>query len=123
MLGKAEVLALCRAEHGDPFAALGMHRDGKGQWWLRALQPGANAVLAVDAASGAEVAELKERRIDALGGASGFFEAALPADISPFRYRLRVVWPGGVQEIDDPYGFPAILGDLDVWLLAEGSHL
>jgi 1,4-alpha-glucan branching enzyme len=123
VLGKAEVLALCRAEHGDPFAALGMHRDGKGQWWLRALQPGANAVFAVDAASGAEVAELKERRIDALGGASGFFEAALPADISPFRYRLRVVWPGGVQEIDDPYGFPAILGDLDVWLLAEGSHL
>jgi len=29
MLRKAEALALCRAEHGDPFAVLGMHRAGR----------------------------------------------------------------------------------------------
>ena len=27
MLNKAEVLALCHAEHGDPVAALGLHAD------------------------------------------------------------------------------------------------
>ena len=123
MLKKAEVLALCRAEHGDPFAVLGMREDAKGRLWLRTLQPGANAVFALDAASGAEVMELPQRQIDALGGPSGFFEAALPAGARPFKYRLKVVWPGGTQEVADPYAFPAILGDLDAWLLAEGSHL
>ncbi len=123
MLKKAEVLALCRAEHGDPFAVLGMREDAKGRLWLRTLQPGANAVFALDAASGAEVMELPQRQIDALGGPSGFFEAALPAGTRPFKYRLKVVWPGGTQEVADPYAFPAILGDLDAWLLAEGSHL
>ncbi|MDR3222011.1 MAG: 1,4-alpha-glucan branching protein GlgB [Candidatus Accumulibacter sp.] len=126
MLRKTEVLALCRGEHGDPFAVLGLHGDGKGRTWLRALQPGASAVFALDAASGAEVMELVQRKIDALDGPSGFFEALLPPlpeGRQPFKYRLKVVWPGGAQEIDDPYSFPAILGDLDAWLLAEGSHL
>ena len=27
MLNKDEALALCRAEHGDPFAVLGPHKD------------------------------------------------------------------------------------------------
>ncbi|MDR1709322.1 MAG: 1,4-alpha-glucan branching enzyme, partial [Candidatus Accumulibacter sp.] len=123
MLKKAEVLALCRGEHGDPFAALGLHADAKGRLWLRSLQPGARAVSAVDAETGAEIAALVERKIDALGGASGFFEAALPEGAKPPKYRLRIEWPGGVQEVADPYSFPAILGDLDAWLLAEGSHL
>jgi 1,4-alpha-glucan branching enzyme len=126
VLRKAEVLALCRGEHGDPFAALGLHGDSKGRLWLRTLQAGANAVFVIDAGNGAEVLELAQREIDALGGPSGFFEAALPPlpdDRLPFKYRLKVVWPGGVQEIYDPYSFPRILGDLDAWLLAEGSHL
>ena len=46
MLSKAEALALCRAEHGDPFAVLGLHPDSKGRLWLRTLQPGASAAHA-----------------------------------------------------------------------------
>jgi 1,4-alpha-glucan branching enzyme len=123
VLSKAEVLALCRAEHGDPFAVLGVHGDGQGRLWLRTLQPGASAVSAIDAASGAEVTPLVQRRIGVLGGPSGFFEAALPEGCPPFKYRLRITGPDGTREIADPYAFPAILGDLDAWLLAEGSHL
>jgi 1,4-alpha-glucan branching enzyme len=123
VLKKTEVLALCRAEHGDPFAVLGMRGDSKGRLWLRALQPGASAVSVIDAESGVKVLDLTQRKLDVLGGASGFFEAALPEGSQPFKYRLRIVWTGGVQEIADPYSFPAILGDLDAWLLAEGSHL
>ena len=123
MLKKAEALALCRAEHGDPFAVLGMHEDSKGRLWVRTLQPGADSVAIVKAQDGAEVMVLPQRKIDGLGSASGFFEGALPPDSRPFKYRLRITWPHGVQEIVDPYSFPAILGDLDVWLLAEGSHL
>ena len=128
MLNKDEALALCRAEHGNPFAVLGPHKDAEGRIWLRTLQPGADAVYAIDAESGQVLVELKQREIEPFGAFSGLFEAQIPArpaagDAKPPRYRLRIVWPGGVQEVDDPYRFPPVLGEMDVWLLAEGSHL
>ena len=47
--------------------------------------------------------------------------AGTPAGSS---YRLRIHWPGGeVQETEDPYSFGLLLGELDIYLLAEGSHL
>ena len=123
MLSKAEVISLCRGEHGDPFAVLGLHADAKGRVWLRSLQPGAESVSVIDADKGEVLLELVQRKIEALGESSGFFEASIPARSQSFAYRLRVVWPGGVQELDDPYRFSTVLGDVDVWLLAEGSHL
>ncbi|MEO8410933.1 MAG: 1,4-alpha-glucan branching enzyme, partial [Propionivibrio sp.] len=123
MLNKKEVVSLCRGEHGDPFAALGLHADGKGRLSLCSLQPGALAVAAVDAATGKVLVDLAERKIDGLGAHSGFFEAEIPGRKEAFAYRLRITWAGGVQEIDDPYRFSTVLGEVDVWLLAEGSHL
>ena len=123
MLNKAEVLALCRGEHGDPFAVLGLHADAKKRLWLRSIQPGASAVHVIDADSGEVLVELAERKIAGLGDHSGFFEASILGRNKLFNYRLRITWPGGVQEIEDPYRFPPVLGELDVWLLAEGSHL
>lgn len=123
MLSKSEVIALCRAEHGDPFSVLGMHLDTKGRLWVRTLQTGARSVSVIDAETGQPVLELQQRKIDALGEFSGFFEGSLLGREKPFNYRLRVVWPGGVQETEDPYRFSTVLGELDVWLLAEGSHL
>ena len=73
MLSKAEAIALSRAEHGDPFAVLGLHTDSKGRLWLRTLQPGALAVTAIDPESGETLLELQERKIDALGEHSGLF--------------------------------------------------
>ena len=123
MLRKSEALALCRGEHGDPFAVLGMHTDGKGRLWLRTMQPGASAVFVVETESGKEVLELAQRKLDAIDGDSGLFEGSLLGRSKPFDYRLKIVWPGGVQETEDPYRFSTIIGDLDAWLLAEGSHL
>ncbi len=123
MLNKAEVLALCRAEHGDPFAVLGLHSDAKKRLWLRTMQPGATAVHVIDADSGEVLTELAQREIKSLGAPSGFFEASILGRNKQLNYRLRVVWPDATQELDDPYRFPPVLGELDVWLLAEGSHL
>ncbi|MBV5331627.1 1,4-alpha-glucan branching enzyme, partial [bacterium] len=123
MLSKAEVTSLCKGEHGDPFAVLGLHADAKGRLWLRSLQPGANSVFVIDADNGKVLIELSQRKIEALGENSGFFEASILGRNKPFDYRLRIVWPGGTQEVDDPYRFATVLGELDVWLLAEGSHL
>ena len=123
MLSKAAVTALCRGEHGDPFSVLGLHADSKGKLCLRTLQPGALSVSVIDGDSGKVIAELPQRKLDAKGSASGFFEGAVDGRNQPFKYRLRIVWPGGVQETADPYSFSTVLGELDVWLLAEGSHL
>ena len=123
MLSKKEVTSLCRGEHGDPFSVLGLHTDSKGRLWLRSLQPGAKAVSAIDPESGQVIVELAQRKIDVLGEDSGFFEASILGHNRFFDYRLRVEWPGGVQETDDPFRFSTVLGELDVWLLAEGSHL
>ena len=123
MLSKAEVISLCKGTHGDPFALLGLHTDSKSRLYLRNLQPGALSVSAIDAETGEVLIELDERKIDALGDSSGFFEASIVGRNKGFNYRLRIKWPSGIQELDDPYRFPTILGEMDVWLLAEGSHL
>ena len=56
MLPEAEVRALMRAEHGDPFAVLGPHRTDEGLW-VRALLPGARSVAVLLALAGSSWAE------------------------------------------------------------------
>jgi len=112
---QASVNALMQGEHPDPFSVLGMHRLD-GQLVVRALLPGAVAVTLIDARSGHRLASL-----DAVDG-SAVFCARIPRRKQPFPYRLRVDWGSHRQDIEDAYRFPPILGDLDVWLLAEGKH-
>ena len=39
-------------------------------------------------------------------------------------YRLQVIWADGHDTLlDDPYRFGPVLGEMDAWLLGEGSHL
>src|SRR5207248_5879044 len=40
----------------------------------------------------------------------------------PGPYVLRIDWGGPIQETEDPYSFGPLLGELDVYLLAEGKH-
>ena len=112
MLNDDDIQRLCQGRHGDPFSVLGPHRQADGHTWVRALLPGATAVEVV---VGSGRVALDRRHAD------GFFEGILPAD-GP--YQLQVSWPGGVSSlVDDPYRFGAVLGEMDAWLLAEGSHL
>lgn len=75
MLDSADVIALYRAQHSDPYAVLGMHTDDDGKLWVRSMQPGALAVAVIDAKTGRQVAELDHRRIE---GVEGFFEGVIP---------------------------------------------
>jgi len=112
MLAESDLLRLAAGRHGDPFAVLGPHTDAQGRSWVRALLPLAEQVQAL--CSDGSVAELAHRD-------HGLFEGLLP---SAQPYRLRVTWPGAPAiELDDPYRFGPLLGELDAWLLAEGTHL
>lgn len=76
--------------------------------------PGASAVAVIDTRDGAS---------NDLGRMhpAGFFAGEVPAGL-PTKYRLRVAYEGEMVELDDPYRFGPILGDLDMHLFAEGNH-
>lgn len=111
-----EIRALMRAEHGDPFAVLGPHESGEGLW-VRALLPGARAVAVMQSASGWPLALLERQ------GNSDLFAALVPASGARLGYYFRVDWNHHSSTLEDPYRFPPVLGEIDVWLLAEGTHL
>ena len=115
MLSPAEIDALAGATHPDPFAVLGMHEAG-GKLWVRAVMPRAERVEVIDVATGRALATL------AAVHAAGVFDGPVPRRKNRFEYRLRVTWGETAYTIDDPYRFPVVLGELDVWLLSEGRH-
>jgi 1,4-alpha-glucan branching enzyme len=117
MLTDAEIELIRTARHGDPFSVLGPHVGADGRPWLRAYLPGAAQVAVVDAADGAAPSSLRQLHPD------GLFEGALAAPPAT-GYRLQVLWSDGQRSVlDDPYRFPPVLGELDVWLMREGTHL
>ena len=111
MLNPQEVELIRTGRLADPFSVLGPHVDALGNTWVRAFVPGATAV---------QVHHGDQRTAMLLRHADGVFEAPVPAGI----YQLGVTWHGGASAVlDDPYRFGPVLGEMDAWLLAEGSHL
>ncbi|HCX80480.1 MAG: 1,4-alpha-glucan branching enzyme [Curvibacter sp. RIFCSPHIGHO2_12_FULL_63_18] len=110
-----DLSALMRAEHTDPFSVLGMHIRPDGLA-VHVLLPGAGQVELIDKVTGQVRATLVR-----LVGTDVF--GAVLAESQAFSYRLRVQWADGPEQvIEDPYSFPLVLQDLDLWLLAEGTH-
>jgi 1,4-alpha-glucan branching enzyme len=115
MLTGDQLDALAEARDGDPFALLGMHKSA-GAIWVRTIQPGASRVAVVDATTGKELASLKRVH------AAGIFEGRLARLKDSVAYRLHVTHDTVTREIEDPYRFPPVIGEVDLWLLAEGRH-
>ncbi|MFM8518611.1 MAG: 1,4-alpha-glucan branching protein GlgB [Nevskiaceae bacterium] len=114
MLAEADLEALRRASHPDPFAVLGPHRSDTGDIAIRVFIPGAERVTAV--ALGSRHRKTLQRRAD-----SALFEAEVAAEWA-WRYRLKIKWQeGGEALLDDPYRFGTLLADTDLWLFAEGT--
>ncbi|WP_130905633.1 MULTISPECIES: 1,4-alpha-glucan branching protein GlgB [unclassified Pseudomonas] len=108
-----DIDALVRAEHHDPFAILGPHGDGVGGQFIRAYLPDALSVHVVARETGEELGQLEVTQTPGLF--VGHFERAQP-------YLLRTRWAGGEQTAEDPYSFGPLLGEMDLYLFAEGNH-
>ncbi len=107
--------AAVHGDHPDPFSFLGMHDDGK-NLAVRAFVPGAASVTAVSE-DGRTLGKLKRVHPEGLFDGPVSTEDRVP-------YRLHVVWEGGGEdEIEDPYRFPATIGETDLYLFGEGNHL
>lgn len=104
--------AIVEGRHGDPFSVLGLHKRGKA-WVVTAFVPGADRLSVLTGKTG--------KPVDAAGvpHAPGLFVAALPRKTD---YRLRAEGHGAVWEFEDPFRFGPVLGELDEYLLGEGTH-
>ena len=110
----SDVKAIVSGVHGNPFAVLGLQEIGK-KLVARCFIPHAESVTAFTLA-GKQAGELT-RRDDA-----GFFEGVLSIrKRQPLRYRARNA--GGEWLVTDPYSFGPVLGPMDDYYIAEGSHL
>ena len=118
LLSKEEVEAIVNGDHGNVFAVLGIHRDkGSKEVFIRTYQPNTRAVEVIRKSDGASLGFME--KLDP----RGFYQINLGAGEN-FAYKFRIENDlGNVYEKEDPYRFSSTLGDIDVYLLAEGNHL
>ncbi len=114
-----EVHAIIQGYHGAPFAVLGpqlVEHNGATVLSIRAFRPLDKTVDVVE--PGGERTPMQ--RVDP----AGFFEALLPHQTSPIAYQLAVRDAQGQEYLlDDPYRFPPLLTDYDLYLFGEGNFL
>jgi 1,4-alpha-glucan branching enzyme len=107
----AEAYAIIEGRHSDPFRYLGLHKEGD-KTVVRVFLPEASKVEAIgergDVASLARIHD------------AGLFAGALPNGSD--RYQLRARFGDDVVDLEDPYRFPPVLSDFDLYLLGEGTH-
>src|SRR5262245_48316658 len=108
----AAALAIVEGRHSDPFRYLAPHHQGDDEI-VRVVLPDPEEVVANDQ----EGHQSELHRVHDAGLFSG------PVDGGSKRYRLRARFGDSVVDLDDPYRFPPILSDFDLYLLGEGNHL
>ncbi len=114
--------------HENPFDVLGPHEidhDGRRALAVRAFLPDTQRAWVVDEAHGAP---RPMRRIHP----AGLFEAICPLEANGHlatappaapQYQLRALTRSGeTTTMHDPYAYPPLLTDYDLYLLGEGTH-
>ncbi|HUY56146.1 MAG TPA: 1,4-alpha-glucan branching protein GlgB [Candidatus Nanopelagicaceae bacterium] len=103
--------------HENAAAVLGPHLLPSGDTRIVTFQPRAALVEVVLPEAEGPPIPMRPEHPD------GLFSLTLPDLRAECRYRLRVTGPAGeVGEIEDPYRFPPLLGELDLHLLGEGTQ-
>ncbi|MEO0912268.1 MAG: 1,4-alpha-glucan branching enzyme, partial [Pseudomonadota bacterium] len=103
--------AIVLGTHGDPFAILGPHSlMGQPEKQLTVFDPGANSVTALSGADRIPLAPVPNAR--------GLFTGEIPD--AP--YHLEGEAWGETWEFEDAYRFGPLLGEMDEYLISEGTH-
>ena len=117
-VSSADLQAIVGGYHGAPHNILGPHAvtvDGADALAIRVFRPLDERVIIKQLAGGTRT---EMRRVDPVG----FFEAIFPGSSEAFGYRLIVLdAAGGEFELEDPYRFPFLLTDYDLYLFNEGN--
>ncbi|MGR3343538.1 MAG: 1,4-alpha-glucan branching protein GlgB [Paracoccaceae bacterium] len=103
---------ICAGRHDDPFSVLGPHKHGRAAY-VTAFDPGAAELFAVQGR--------KRHPLQAVPNHPGLFHGKITGT-KP--YRLAGQTADGIAfDYDDAYRFGSVLGDVDEYLLGEGTHL
>src|SRR5581483_10654698 len=101
--------------HGDPHSVLGIHPEKQGLR-VRVFRPEAESVSII--LGGSDKPILCEKCDPA-----GLLEILMPGEKKAVPYQVRVEYPGRkIFTYWDPYAFWPTLGEMDLYLLGEGSH-
>ncbi|MBL9058159.1 MAG: 1,4-alpha-glucan branching enzyme, partial [Rhodobacteraceae bacterium] len=111
-IDQATAEAIIEGRHGDPFAVLGPHKGAAG-WQVTVFAPGAETVWLLTGKKGKPV------ETTAVPGYPGLFQS-VPGKKT--EYRLRATGGGADWEWEDPFRFGPVLGEMDEYLLGEGTH-
>ncbi|AUH65664.1 1,4-alpha-glucan branching protein GlgB [Paracoccus zhejiangensis] len=109
-LSGQHVSRLLEARHDAPFDVLGLHKQGR-KAWIVALVPDAVSL----------VAEVGKKTVELPRIEGALFGGPVPVSKTP--HRLRAQFEDGRDWVfDDPYRFGPVLGDVDQYLMGEGTH-
>ena len=106
-----EAYAIIEGRHSDPFRYLGPHH-GPDTSLVRVFLPEAEAVSIVADGQKSELERIHD---------IGLFEGRLASEAA--HYRVRARYGDHEIELEDPYRFPPVLSEVDLYLLGEGTHL
>jgi len=110
----ADLEAIVALEHRDPHTVLGRHM-ADGRVVYRVFRPDVDAVWIVRGGESTAMTRVHPGGVFVLRGD----ETELPA---PGSYQVELRGPLGTHRYHDPYAFSPSLGELDLHLVAEGSH-
>ena len=117
LLANKEVSAIINAKHQDVFSVLGMHKHPNATGVVvRTFLPEALKVEVIDSKTNQSVAILD------LVDQAGLFEGEIGRQPDIFNYRLRVSYKTVTHLIEDPYRYPSMINNEDLYLFCEGTH-
>ena len=111
----AEMEAITGGYHGNPFEILGPHgvrRNKKQSWEIRAFLPHAAAVSVIF--PDREAAPMDKTH------ANGLFTASMESEPGEYRFQIETA-DGAALIAEDPYRFPLLLDEADLYLHPEGT--
>jgi 1,4-alpha-glucan branching enzyme len=112
------IAALSHGNHGAPKDILGVHSLDAKKIVVRAFRPTAKELFLVDESKKSP----KKLAMERLNG-SGVFEVNLAGTLDKFTYSLLETTTDGYEfSFKDPYAFPPLLTDFDLYLFAEGRN-
>ncbi len=107
--------ALVSGEIGAPSSLLGRHRQGD-EASIRAFRPWATQVELVNEATGERVRMGRCHE-------DGLFVAELDVTWTEAAYHFEAITvEGGRETFGDPYGYPPLLTEYDIYLFSQGRH-
>nr|WP_319516906.1 1,4-alpha-glucan branching protein GlgB [uncultured Cohaesibacter sp.] len=113
---KRDAQAIQNGVHSNPFSVLGL-QEWEGQLVVRVFIPGACEVEVIDHETGALIEELERDDV-----APDLFAKPIAGKKEWFAYKIRARVGDHVWIQEDPYRFGPVIGELDEYLLGEGTH-